>query len=256
MKRKVLLAHVLCILALLALPVGALAQDGDESDLAIDVALNVDAFFGAYPSLVGGYPINDKTSFTFYGIMWGYGTGDAWANWTEFGVGVNYTAGGFDINPQLGFTMGSLLSSGVGAEPGTGVVGDGIVPNLTVNYGDDLFEGQLYAGYYAALRDEAEEPGGSGSTNNYVHYWINAGVKAASFVSIGGHFEELYLSGGSNIEDQDGYRWIGPYVQFSKGNAGVRFAAGADLTENDDPTDEDFSFSNNEFYKMTFSLGF
>ena len=173
----------------------------------------------------------------------------AWGNWTEFGVGVNFSAGNLDINPQLGFTMGSLLSSGA-AQPG--IIGDGIVPNLTMNYGDDRFEGQIYAGYYGALRDETTA---GDATNNYIHYWVNGGVKAASFMSIGVHFEELFLSGGSvngggDLERVDGYRWIGPYLQFAKGDAGLRFSLGGDLTDDDD------SFSATDFYKMAFFMSF
>ena len=246
MKRRLLFANVFCFLALLALPFGAFAQDGDDSKLSMGASVNIDAFFGAYPTVGGGYPINDKVDFTFYGIMWGYGNpGATWANWTEFGAGVNFAAGDFDINPQLGFTMGSLLSSGAAQQ---GVVGDGIVPNLTVNYGSEVLEGQLYAGYYAALRDEAAE---GGTTNNYVHYWINAGAKVAPFFSIGGQFEELFLSGGSNVDDSvDGYQWLGPYVKFSSGNASLMFAAGGDLTDDAD------SFSSSEFYKMSLSFDF
>ncbi|MFP4090908.1 MAG: DUF6733 family protein [Cyclobacteriaceae bacterium] len=240
--------NILCLFAFLLLPFGAFAQEEDDK-LAIGISLNMDAFFGFYPSLVGGYELNEKTDFTFYGIQWGAGTGAAWGNWTEFGVGVNYSVGNLDINPQLGFTMGSLLSSGAAQD---GVIGDGIVPNLTMNYGDDRFEGQLYAGYYAALRNETVS---GGATNNYVHYWLNAGVKAGSYMSIGAHFEELFLAGGEgnespNLERTDGYRWIGPYLQFSKGDAGLRFSFGGDLTDDED------SFSMNDFYKMAFFMSF
>lgn len=240
---------ILLLLFFLSTPCIAQAQDEDEGKLSLGIATNLDAFFGFYPTLFGGYELKENLAFTFYGIQWGAGTGSDWGNWTEFGVGINYTAGNLDINPQLGFTMGSLLSSGA-AQPG--VIGDGIVPNLTVNYGDDLFEGQLYAGYYAALRDETAA---GQATNNYVHYWLNAGVKAGTFMSVGAHFEELFLSGGSgnetpDLERTDGYRWVGPYLQFAKGDAGLRFSFGGDLTDDED------SFSMNDFYKMAFFMNF
>ncbi|MEK6476449.1 DUF6733 family protein [Catalinimonas sp. 4WD22] len=248
MNKTALLTIISCFF-LFALPLSSFAQDEDESKLSVGVALNLDAFFGFYPSLVGGYELNDNLDFTFYGIQWGAGTGSAWGNWTEFGVGLNYSLGNLDINPQLGFTMGSLLSSGA-AQPG--VIGDGIVPNLTMNYGDDMFEGQFYLGYYGALRDETAA---GQSTNNYMHYWLNAGVKAGTFMSVGAHYEELFLSGGSineggSLESADGYRWLGPYLQFAKGDAGLRFSFGGDLTDDED------SFSLNDFYKMAFFMNF
>ena len=220
------------------------AQESDSEDkLSMGLSLNHDAFFGFNPMMTASYAISDTDAFTAYGIQWGAGTASAWANWTEFGIGYNKTLGAFNINPQLGFTMGSLLSSGA-AQPG--VIGDGIVPNLTVNLGTDKLEGQFYFGYYAALRNETTA---GQSTNNYIHYWLNLGVKASQYFSIGGHFEELYLSGGStngggSLDRADGYQWLGPYVQFQKGNAGLRFSFGTNL--------KDDGFAPNDFYKLSF----
>lgn len=219
-----------------------------EDKLNIGITLNQDAFFGFNPMLTGAYEVSETTAFTFYGIQWGAGTGSAWANWTEFGVGFNKTVGDFDLNPQLGFTMGSLLSSGGVSR---GIVAEGIVPNLTVNYGTDKLEGQFYGGYYGALRDNTAA---GQSTNNYVHYWANFGFKPASWFSLGAHFENLYLSGGNtnggdSLESAEGYTWIGPYVQFTKGNAGTRFSFGANTTK-------DEGFAPNDFYKLAFFVNF
>jgi hypothetical protein len=223
------------------------AQEKKEEKLAVTVALNHDAFFGFNPMLSASYPVAKSTDLTFYGIQWGAGTGRAWGNWTEFGIGLNFKTGKFAINPQLGFTMGSLLSSGA-AQPG--VVGDGIVPNLTVNFDDSKFLGQFYSGYYAAFRNETVSSGQA--TNNYMHYWINAGVKATPWLALGAHFENLYLAGGKrfsggNLDRTDGYQWLGPFVQVSKGAAGMRFSFGTDLTGDD-------SFSSNDFYKLSFFI--
>lgn len=225
-----------------------------EEKLSVGINLNHDAFFGFNPGMNFSYAMNPKTALTFYGIQWGAGTASAWGNWTEFGMGVNFKTGIFNINPQLGFTMGSLLSSGAGNR---GVIGDGIVPNLTINMDNSKFLGQFYGGYYAAFRKE-RLPGNA--TNNYVHYWINAGVKANSWLALGGHFENLYLSGGQrratgstpngDLERLDGYNWIGPFVQLSKGTTGMRFSFGADLTKTEE------SFSENDFYKLQLFFGF
>lgn len=237
MKRK------LTTLAILFLSLGVFAQEGDEK-VSVGLSLNQDAFFGFTPMMTFGYELNETTSFTAYGIQWGAGTGSAWGQWTEFGIGFNKTVGNFDINPQLGFTMGSLLSSGAAQE---GIVGDGIVPNLTVNYGTDKFEGQIYAGYYGAFRDNTAA---GQSTNNYVHYWANFGYKVSPYFSFGLHFEELYLSGGQTngggeLDRIDGYVWFGPYLQLQKGNAGLRFSFGNNSAE-------DGNFAPNDFYKLSF----
>ncbi len=235
-------------LALALLLLGNKSKAQVEDPLTFNLSLNHDAFFGFNPMLSGAYSFNEKVALTFYGIQWGAGTASAWGNWTEFGLGANFTAGDFDINPQLGFTMGNLLSS---SAVNRGVVGDGIVPNLTINYGSERFEGQIYAGYYGALRNTTvadAEP--MQSTSNYIHYWANAGVKATSWFSLGAHFEQLYFDGGSNAEAADTYQWLGPYAQFSKGRAGMRFSAGANLVQ------ERKDDGGNDFYKLSFFFGF
>lgn len=246
LKKKTIL---LSLLGTLALTGKSFAQEEVSIDDKVDVglSLNHDAFFGFNPMMAVSYSLNETEALTFYGIQWGAGTGSAWGQWTEFGIGYNKTVGAFDINPQLGFTMGSLLSSGA-AQPG--VIGDGIVPNLTVNLGTEELEGQAYFGYYAALSDETAA---GNATNNYIHYWLNLGYKVSDFFSVGGHFEELYLSGGEvngggELDRVDGYVWLGPYIQFQKGNAGLRFSFGGNLA------DEDSRFAPNDFYKLSFFL--
>ena len=240
--------RLLLCLGLGVLSMGVLAQEETDDDkISFGLSLNHDAFFGFNPMMTFGYSVSDTEAFTAYGIQWGAGTGSAWGQWTEFGFGYNWTVGNFDINPQLGFTFGSLLSSGAEQE---GIVGDGIVPNLTVNFGSEKFEGQFYFGYYAALSDNTEV---GDSTNNYVHYWANIGYKATSFFSFGAHFEELFLSGGEtngggDLDRANGYVWLGPYLQFQKGNVGLRLSFGGNLA------DEDDRFAENDFYKLAFFL--
>lgn len=230
------------IFCLSLLSFSTFAQESEDK-IDVGLSLNHDAFFGFNPMMTFSYALSDTDAFTAYGIQWGAGTGSVWGQWTEFGIGYNKTVGSFDINPQLGFTMGSLLSSGAAQE---GIVGDGIVPNLTIGFDDENFEGQFYFGYYGALSDNTET---GESTNNYVHYWANFGYKASSFFSFGAHFEELYLSGGEtngggSLDRIDGYQWFGPYVQFAKGNAGLRFSFGSNLLDD--------GFAPNDFYKLAF----
>lgn len=233
---------------LLLSSVVCLGQESSVEDkVDVDLSLNLDAFFGFNPMMTISYALSETDAFTAYGIQWGAGTGSAWGQWTEFGVGYNKSLGDFDINPQLGFTMGSLLSSGAAQE---GIIGEGIVPNLTVGYDSESFEGEFYFGYYAALRDNTQA---GEATNNYVHYWANLGYKVSSFFSFGAHFEELYLSGGDvngggSLDRVDGYQWLGPYVQLAKGNAGLRFSFGGNLASD--------GFAPNDFYKLAFFMSF
>lgn len=221
----------------------AMAQD---DKLSFNLSMNHDAFFGTNPFLGATYKTDSGYDLTAYGIQWGTGTGSAWGQWTEAGIGIGFEAldGDLYINPQLGFTFGSLLSSGAAED---GIIGDGIVPNLTLTYDTDQYEGQFYYGFYNDL-DDNSAPGGT--TNEYIHYWANFGAKFGTYFSAGLHFEELYLSGGSNVNRTDGYQWFGPYVQVAKGNAGMRLSFGDDLT------DDASSFSTNDFYKLQFFFSF
>jgi hypothetical protein len=227
---------------LLALSTTSLIAQDDEK-FSFDVSLNSDQFFGFYPFFQGAYSLSDKTDFTFYGILWSGGTGGGWGNWTEFGVGMNFeVAEGISVNPQIGILGGNLLSSGTA---GSGRFGDGIVPNLTVNLGKTKTEGQIYAGYYAPLRNEA--PTG-GTTLSYLHYWVNYGYKVSPFFSLGAHYEHLINTGGSNVESSsDVYQWLGPYIQFSKPSGGpfARFSFGTDLVD-----------GNDSFFKLTTGFSF
>ena len=104
------------VIILVAISSLAFAQDEStaaEDNLSFGLSLNLDAFFGFNPMMTASYEVSETGSVTAYGIQWGAGTGSTWGQWTEVGIGYNFTAGNFDINPQLGFTMGSLLSSGV-----------------------------------------------------------------------------------------------------------------------------------------------
>ncbi len=215
----------------------------EESKFSFDVSLNSDQFFGFYPFFQGSYDLSEKSAFTFYGILWSGGTGGAWGNWTEFGLGINLKpTESLSINPQLGFLGGNLLSSGTA---GPAIFGDGFVPNLTVNLDNAKTQGQFYLGYYAPLRNKASA---NGTTLSYIHYWANYGFKASSFFSLGLHFEHLINSGGSNVSSStDVYQWLGPYIQFTAPDGGpfARFSFGTDLVE-----------GNDSFFKLTAGFSF
>ncbi|MEO1045807.1 MAG: DUF6733 family protein [Pseudomonadota bacterium] len=220
------------------------------------VLLNQDSFFGFYPSFNGLIPIGDNVDFSFYGILWtnsGFSTvvGTDGDLWTEFGVGANFhlADGKLQVKPQIGLTNGALLSGGVvdaNGDPTStgGNFADGIVPSLTVNYGDDSFEAEFYGGYYAALRNRNDN-----AALDFLHTWINAGYRFSDKFSAGGHYELLSntrntFPGGSSAVV---YQWLGPYVQFSLDNGFfARFTAGADIEDGND----------GDFYKLTAGFSF
>jgi hypothetical protein len=216
---------------------------GSDENFAMSISLTSDQFFGFAPMAAGTYKLGNTVDLSFYGIFWSGGTGGRWGNWTEFGVGVNFRPTDIlAINPQIGIVNGSLLSSGA---VGEGVLGDGLVPNLTINLQSPTLEGQIYAGYYLPLRNLA--PAG-GTTLSYLHYWVNSGIKLGKFFSFGAHYEHLINTGGSNVEkSEDVYQWLGPYVQFieKSGKMYLRFAGGTDFTKDND-----------SFFKMTVGYNF
>jgi len=228
----------------------AFAQEIPEEDkFSLNVSLNSDVFFGFYPFFAGSYAASDNVDFTFYGILWSGGTGGGWGNWTEFGVGIGFpVSDAVYVNPQIGLLSGSLTSG-----LGTPVLGEGIVPNLTVGLDDGQMEGELYVGYYLGLDH------GNPNTNNYLHWWLNGGYKAGDVVSFGLHFEHLRFAGGQNYEDDaasDLYMALGPYIQFADPNGGAfaRFSAGADLRSDDEVVKS--GVEQPSFYKLTVGYGF
>lgn len=227
------------------------AQTDEKKGMSLNVSLNSDVFFGFYPAFSGSYPVSDKVDFTAYGILWSGGVGEGWGNWTEFGVGANIKpAAGLSINPQLGLLSGGLLSAGLAANP---VLGDGIVPNLTVREITDKFEAELYAGYYHGFRH------GNVNTNNYLHWWINGGYRFTSLLSFGVHFEHLRFTGGEGRPSDaavDLFQALGPYVQFTdpRGKGFARFSAGGDLRPDAERTRSGNNLSS--FFKLTVGYAF
>jgi len=238
---------------------GAGAYGGDTRFSAF-IGFNQDTFFGNYTTAAAGYAVNSAVDVTVYSILWhtdffSQGPGglngpagiDGTGLWTEFGGGLNFKLmdGALNVNPQFGILNGALLSSGGAAnEP---VVFDGVVPNLTVNYGDDFLESQLYAGYYIGARGEDQ--------NDYIHWWYNAGIKPwsqcnnwKSALSMGLHYEMLHQSAPDGAENHL-YQWIGPYTQFALPNGfSVRYSAGWNA--------DDGSNLGENFYKVNIGYSF
>lgn len=219
---------------------------GGDSAFAASLGFNQDTFFGNYTTLFAGYAINERVDITFYSILWHTdffsqgtlaGGIDGTGLWTEFGGGLNFKAmdGALNINPQIGILNGALLTAG--GEP---KVFDGVVPNLTVSYGDTFLESEFYMGYYVGARNAA-----AGFENNdYLHWWYNVGIKPwgdnddwKSILSTGIHYEMLRqteggLAGGA-FDAVNLYSWVGPYFQVALPNGlGMRYSAGWNVDDN------------------------
>lgn len=253
-------AAMLALFVAAGLPARA-QQAPAEDRVSYTISMNQDTFFGFYPMITGSYKVNDKVAWTTYGIFWttpSFGTGGGGGLWTEFGTGANFSAydGKLTINPQLGFLNGKLLSNG-----NFPMAFEGIVPNLTANVNTGRVEGQLYAGFYTAIR-KGRVPASTGGDlaaapvqNNFNHWWLNGGVKLAPVISAGLHYEALDFrpsgSGSSGVASAGLYKWLGPYVQVNLSSKfSVRYTFGANVM------DRPSSDGNDSFYKLTATYSF
>lgn len=246
----------LILLSFLVLSLSAKAQDAvpsteESSPFSMTVSLNSDIFFGFYPFFAGSYDLSESSAFTFYGILWSGGTGAAWGNWTEFGVGISLVpVEGLNINPQIGILNGNLTSG-----LGTPALGEGVVPSLTIGLDRNNLEGEFYGGYYRGFDH------GNPNTNNYLHYWLNGGYKFGKVVSAGLHLEHLRFTGGQGYTENpnpayDYYKVVGPYIQFAspEGNAFARFTTGGDLRDDEMKVKSGYGISS--FYKLSVGYSF
>jgi hypothetical protein len=231
------------------------------------MAMQADSFFGFNPAIYGTYGLTDNVAlafnFTYWTMISGVGVHDA-NPWLETDVGLNLTFldKRLSITPMIGFVHGQLLSSRGGFFPnGGGSVNqrttafEGAVPNLTMNYLDDRFEGEFYLGYYKSIRSEGGSPGGASTcattgdpaasgnclgpnqggnrgTWDFLHWWTNAGYRVNSMWSLGLHYEQLLTTRDNSAPGaaQDYFRWFGPYVEMKlAGGMAFRFTAGHDL---------------------------
>lgn len=222
------------------------ANESSGPPTSIAIAIKQDTFFGFHGLTQVAVGLTDMIDFTVYGILWtipAFGVGGGGDLWTEWGVGaaLNLLDGNLSVNPQIGLLSGGLLSGSSFITDGArGLFGEGIVPNITITYGDGLIEGQVYAGFYIALREFRNS-----NQNEYIHYWANAGILPVSWLSVGVHWEHLVqIFGAGDVEDL--YQWIGPYIE-AKASAGfIRFSGGADVAP-DNVAD---------FYQLTTGLSF
>ena len=239
-----------------ALCVSAGAQTSAPPKATYRLAMNQDSFFGFYPTVNGAFRVNERWDATVYGIFWttpSFGTGGGGGLWTEAGAGVNLRTfdGKLTFTPQLGILNGRLLSNG--SFP---MAFEGIVPNITSNVNTKRVEGEFYLGRYTAMRTgRVSGPGGrliaAPNQNNFLHWWVNGGVKATQAVSMGLHYESLGSNPSGTLPSASVYKWFGPYVQANlSSNFSFRFSAGADV-QSRPATD-----GTGSFYKLTATYTF
>lgn len=213
------------------------------------LALNQDSFFGFYPTVAGSIRMTNNLHAAFYATVWttpsfSFNKGGG-GLWTEVGGGLKITllSNTVSIIPQLGVLNGTLLSGS--AEP---LAFEGVVPNLTARYDGKWAEAELYFGYYISGR--------APYANDFIHYWVNAGVKPLAFrsspssatLSVGVHFEHLRHQRNKGGAASDLYQWIGPYVQVGLPlGFAMRFSAGVDIAP---------EVSKREFYKLNVTKSF
>lgn len=252
----------------------------DESPATVTMALQADSFFGFNPSVYGTYKLREDFAiawnFTYWNNISGLGVHDA-NTWLETDLGVNMTFFNkqLSVTPMIGFVHGMLLSSRGGFFPnGAGSANErttafeGIVPNITVNWLSEKYEGEWYTGWYKAMREEGGAPtgqtvcpdvgtgggnclgasrGGARGSWDFLHWWGNAGYRVNEVMSLGVHYEQLLTTRDNSgpRAAQDYFRWLGPYVEAKlPGGMAFRFTAGKDLADNQD------------FYKLKFTKTF
>jgi len=226
-------------------------QSPDPPKATYKVTMSQDSFFGFYPMVNGAYRLNSKVDATAYGLFWttpSFGTGGGGGLWTEVGGGVNIRTfdGKLTFMPQLGILNGKLLSNG-----NFPMAFEGIVPNITTNLNTSRTEGEFYMGRYTAVRT-GRVPGtggtliAAGNQNNFLHWWINGGVKVSSALSVGMHYESLGSNPSGSLASSSVYKWLGPYVQANMTSGfSLRFSAGPDV-QSRPATD-----GNGSFYKLS-----
>lgn len=211
--------------------------DADKKKTSFDVGLNTDPFFGFNVLAGGAYPLSDSIDLNVYGLYWtNVGAGINNNPWTEFGGGATFKPmGDLSISLLVGVLNGDLQS-----QNGVANVGEAIVPNITVNYSSDLIEGQWYTAYYKTMSAGAVH---RNAVDDYLHGWINAGVRVTPGISVGVHYEHLetlarYPQGTTSAAPRGSYsamiyRWIGGYFEtkFPDNNIRLRYTGGIDTVK-------------------------
>ena len=239
--------YFLTLVLLLAFQVNSQEEtSSDTRPSRYGVTLIQENAFGFYPVIYGNIGLS-KLDFTYYGVFWtnpSFGfpqttfSSDLWLE-NGFGIGFNAFNGNMYINPALGFTHGKFLSGG-----DESVAFEGIVPSLSLYMNPGKMDTEIYLSRYQHLRDEVKDPVNR-STADFLFYWITPGFWVHDKISVGVHYEALYLKFGES-DFESSYQWLGPYIKFRiQDKYDFRFMAGPNLKE---------GVYANEFYKLSTNI--
>jgi hypothetical protein len=241
---------VYIIFIFVLIPLEVIPQQPDSSATrasSFGISLTMENAFGFYPVVYGSLGLSSTIDFTFYGAMWtnpSFGlpqttySSDLWLE-NSFGLGFNAFNGKLYVNPSLGFTHGKFLSGG-----DESVVFEGIVPSLSLYINRGRMDSEVYFSLYQHLRDEVTDPVNR-STADFIFYWVTPGFWLSKSVSLGMHYEGLFLKfGGGDYESS--YQWLGPFIKLrTRGKYDFRFIAGPNLKK---------GIYAQEFYKLTTNI--
>jgi hypothetical protein len=226
------------------------AQDSTISnprESTFGVTFTMENAFGYYPTFYGNLGLTSNLDLTFYGVMWtnpSFGLPQTTFSsdlLIENSIGIGFNA--FDdqvyVSPSIGFIHGKFLSGG-----DESVAFEGIVPSLSLYINPGSVDTEVYFSFYRHLRDEVTDPINR-STANMIFYWFTPGVWVSKSVSIGMHYEGLFLKFGTG-DFESSYQWLGPYIKLrTKNKYDFRFMAGPNLKE---------GVYANEFYKLVTNI--
>ena len=211
------------------------------------ITLTMENAFGFYPVVYGSIGLSSTLDLTFYGAMWtnpSFGfpqttfSSDLWLE-NSFGLGFNAMNGDMYINPSLGFAHGKFLSGG-----DESVAFEGVIPSLSLYVYPGNFDMEFYFSLYQHLRDEVADPINR-STADMIFYWLTPGFWLNDKISLGIHYENLYLKFGDGSFDLS-YQWLGPFIKLRVNDKyDFRFMAGPNLKD---------GVYAQEFYKMTTNI--
>lgn len=221
-----------------ALPATAKSEE-KELPAKLSLALGEDPANGFYPVFSGMIGLNDTHYLTFYGIYWTQGA-MAWNSngedmLMELGCGVllQFFDGKFTVQPQLGISFGNYQSGG-----GRAVIGDNIVPSLSMSYYNGPFSANLSLSLWKHLRKESTNQ----SYIDLMEYSSNPSFALSKLFTVGLYFDHMFKRTIASKDDgatkagdsrtHTAYMWFGPSIKFTARNgAAVWFSAGLDLKD-------------------------
>ena len=242
--------YLYAILIFLFFTVHATAQeetDTEKRESTFGITLTMENAFGFYPVIYGSIGISPSLDLTYYGAMWtnpSFGfpqttfSSDLWME-NGFGLGFHALNGAMYVSTSIGFTHGKFLSGGEES-----VAFEGIVPSISLYINPGKMDTEVYFSLYQHLRDEVSDPVNR-VTADMIFYWLTPGYWVGDNVSIGFHYESLFLKFGDG-DFESSYHWLGPFIKIrAHGKYDFRFMAGPNLKE---------GVYASEFYKLTTNI--